>query len=149
MMARRQARKTVRPGRVVVAIPQVWKPETYQEGFEFLDDLDNDDKILEETRLCIDLTLIHITDDRTRAGLHREIFDLAPEDLSKALAEKGLELMKPYQKGHPITYNHYFTETAQKAREEHERISQGVRDEEMIGSMEGMFKCSMDHQILA
>jgi GTPase SAR1 family protein len=79
------------------------------------------DKILEGTRLCIDLTLIHITDDRTRAGLHREIIDPALEDFSKALAKKVSELMKPYQKGHPITYNHYFTETVQKAREEHDR----------------------------
>ena len=45
------------------------------------------DKILEATRLCIDLSLIHITDDRTRAGLRREIIDPAVEDFSKALAK--------------------------------------------------------------
>jgi hypothetical protein len=65
--------------------------------------------------------LIHITDDRTRAELHREIIDPALEDFSKALTAKVSELMKPYQKGHPITYNHYYTDAVQKAREEHER----------------------------
>lgn len=78
-------------------------------------------KILEATRVCIDLSLIHITDDRTRAGLHREIIDPALRDCVKALGEKISELMTPYQKGHPITYNNYFTETVQKAREEHYR----------------------------
>jgi len=76
---------------------------------------------LEATRLCIDLTLIYTTDDRTRAGLHREIIDPTLEGLSKALEQKISELIKPHQKGHPITYNHYFTEAVQKARAEHER----------------------------
>lgn len=76
-------------------------------------------KVLEATKLCIDLSLIHITDDRTRAGLHQEMVDPVLEGLSKDLEQKVSELMKPHQKGHPITYNHYFTETVQKAREEH------------------------------
>ena len=88
------------------------------------------ENILESTRLCIDLSLIHITDDRTRAGLYREIIDPALEEFSKALAEKVSELIRPYQKGHPITYNHYFTETVQKARQEHDRkeLQRGVND---------------------
>ena len=67
-------------------------------------------KVLEATRLYIDLTLIYITDDRTRAGLHREIIDPILEGLLKALEQKISELIKPHQKGHPIIYNHYFTE---------------------------------------
>lgn len=78
-------------------------------------------RILEATKLCIDLSLIYITDDRTRAGLHREIIDPAMGNCAKALAEKISELMRPYRKGHQITYNNYFTETIQKAREEHQR----------------------------
>lgn len=69
----------------------------------------------------IDLSLIHTTDDRTRAGLRREIIDRALEDFSKALADKVSGLIRPYQRGQPITYNHYFTETVQTAREEHQR----------------------------
>ena len=80
------------------------------------------DKILKATRLFVGLTLTQVTDDRTRSGLHREIFDPALEDFSKALAGKVSELIRPYQRGHPITYNHSFTEAVQKARQEHERI---------------------------
>jgi hypothetical protein len=80
------------------------------------------DQILEATKLCVDLILIHITDERTRAGLHREIIDPAIDGLSKGLEEKIKELLKPHQKGHPITYNHSFTETVQTARQAREKI---------------------------
>jgi hypothetical protein len=73
------------------------------------------------------MSLIHLTDDRTRAGLHREIIDPALEGFSKALKQRVLELMKPHQTGHPITYNHSFTETVQKAREEHSKRELGRR----------------------
>jgi GTPase SAR1 family protein len=78
-------------------------------------------KVLEASRLCVDFSLLHLTDDRTRAGLHREIVDPALERISEALEQKVLELMKPHQKGHPITYNRTFTETVQNAREEHRK----------------------------
>jgi hypothetical protein len=78
-------------------------------------------KIVEASRLCVDFSLLHLTDDRTRAGLHREIIDPALEEISESLEQKVLELVKPHQNGHPITYNHTFTETVQKAREEHRK----------------------------
>lgn len=92
-------------------------------------------KVLEATKLCIDLILIHTTDDRTRAGLHREIVDPAIEGLLKALEAKILELLKPHQKGHSVTYNHYFTETVQKARQAHEK-------KELQGRLNSFFKVS-------
>jgi hypothetical protein len=78
-------------------------------------------KVLEASRFCVDFSLLHLTDDRTRTGLYREIIDPALEAISKSLEQKVLELMKPHQNGHPITYNHTFTETVQKAREEHRK----------------------------
>ncbi len=33
------------------------------------------------------------------------------------MTAKLVELLIPHQKGHPITYNHYFTETIQNMRE--------------------------------
>jgi len=32
------------------------------------------------------------------------------------MTAKLVELLMPHQKGHPITYNHYFTETIQNMR---------------------------------
>ena len=40
------------------------------------------------------------------------------------LETKRRELLLPYQKGHPITYNHYFTETIQNMR--HHRIKEEI-----------------------
>ncbi|KAL9124851.1 MAG: hypothetical protein Q9175_008167 [Cornicularia normoerica] len=37
------------------------------------------------------------------------------ERYSKFIQEKVAEIIRPHQQGHPITYNHYFMETVQKA----------------------------------
>ena len=76
-------------------------------------------RVFDATRLCIDLCLMHLADAQTRSGLHREVIDPALEIFSRSLEQKVAELMKPHQRGHPITYNHYFTDTVQKAREDH------------------------------
>jgi hypothetical protein len=46
------------------------------------------EKILEAARACIELSLIHITDDRTRAGLYREIIDPALGGLRESSGRK-------------------------------------------------------------
>ena len=40
------------------------------------------------------------------------------ERIVKVLKGKTAELLAPHQRGHLITYNHYFTETVQKVRRE-------------------------------
>ena len=77
-------------------------------------------KIQEAVKLCLDLTLGHVTDENTRDGLDRIVFAPAVEDYVKQLGSKIDEIMKPHRGGHPITYNHCFTETVQKARRDHE-----------------------------
>jgi GTPase SAR1 family protein len=79
------------------------------------------ESILQAARLCLELILIHTTDETTRDGLLREIIEPAMDRITKELGMKVSEIMRPHQKGHPITYNHYFTETIQKARQEHEK----------------------------
>ena len=46
------------------------------------------------------------------------MFDPALNHLLEILKEKTTELLTPYQRSHPITYNHYFSETLQKLRNE-------------------------------
>ncbi|KAI9824767.1 MAG: hypothetical protein M1832_001595 [Thelocarpon impressellum] len=67
-------------------------------------------------RTFLDLVLSHLTDETTTESLLREVIDPLMETRSKNLDEKLEELLAPYQKGHPITYNHYFTETIQNVR---------------------------------
>ncbi|KAF4772632.1 hypothetical protein HAV15_011069 [Penicillium sp. str.  len=88
-----------------------------------------------------DITRVHITASwkAARESLHRAISYVADEATSKALFEKVIlpalenvrhtlekgseELLMPHQRGHPITYNHYFTESLQKTRADRQKES--------------------------
>lgn len=74
------------------------------------------DKILDAVRVFLDLALAHTSNDVTREGLMRHVFGPATEKLIKGLDEKIVEILVPHQKGHPIIYNHYFTDVVPKAR---------------------------------
>ena len=76
-------------------------------------------RVLQATRESLELVLLHTTDETTREGLRREVIGPAMERHAEQLKSKIEEILRPYQKGHAITYNHYFTETVQKAREDH------------------------------
>lgn len=69
------------------------------------------ERILSATRTSLELILIHTTDEATREGLLQEIINPATERYTKQLESKVAEIIRPHQRGHPITYNHYFTET--------------------------------------
>ncbi|KAE8335744.1 hypothetical protein BDV24DRAFT_179111 [Aspergillus arachidicola] len=62
--------------------------------------------------------VLHIGDITTAKGLLREVVDPRFDQLLKDLQQRTSELLQPHQQGHPITYNHYFTENLQKARRE-------------------------------
>ncbi|KAK4677698.1 hypothetical protein QC764_0047510 [Podospora pseudoanserina] len=66
----------------------------------------------------LELVIDHIADRSTSRGLKNEISGPAMQRIRKEVADKTAELVAPHQKGHPITYNHYFTETLQKVRRE-------------------------------
>ncbi|KAL9048618.1 MAG: hypothetical protein Q9162_007626 [Coniocarpon cinnabarinum] len=77
--------------------------------------------IQEAVRVCVDLTLRYVTDENTYDGLNRTIIAPAMEGYVEKLGGKVEEIMVPHQKGHPITYNHRFTETIKKTRRDHNR----------------------------
>ncbi|KAL2040034.1 hypothetical protein N7G274_007437 [Stereocaulon virgatum] len=66
----------------------------------------------------LSLAAIHIADAATSKVLFQKIFEPALNQLLGSLNVKTAELLTPHQKSHPITYNHYFTETLQKVRNE-------------------------------
>lgn len=59
-----------------------------------------------------------VADEATSKALFLKIFEPALNQLLTALNEKTGEILAPHQKSHPITYNHHFTETLQKVRNE-------------------------------
>ena len=70
-------------------------------------------------REFITLAIRHVADEATSTALIDEIIVPVFESMQLEMEAKVKELLIPHQKGHPITYNHYFTDTLQKIRAEH------------------------------
>jgi hypothetical protein len=85
------------------------------------------DKVWKAASHFVELVVAHKADTSTAKALQHQVFDPAMKTILNEMREKTTELLTPHQDGHPITYNHYFTETLQKVR--HER---GQRDRERI-----------------
>ncbi|KAL4801651.1 hypothetical protein BDV18DRAFT_164702 [Aspergillus unguis] len=79
--------------------------------------------VWEAAREFLRLAVGYVADEATAKALLEEIIVPALEDLRQTLQQK--ELLLPHQRGHPITYNHYFTETLQKIRAQ--RREHGLR----------------------
>ena len=75
----------------------------------------------EAVREFFRLAVKHIADEATSAAIFDRIVVPVLDDLRQVLDRKTKELLLPHQRGHPITYNHYFTETLQNIRAERRR----------------------------
>jgi GTP-binding protein EngB required for normal cell division len=75
--------------------------------------------------------LAHVCDEATLAGISRQFVDTRLEQLTAELRVKAAELLDPHESGHPITYNHYLTDSVQKAQSER-------RAREIKKSLEGV-----------
>lgn len=69
-------------------------------------------------RVFLELAVTYLTDEVTSEAILLELVDPLIDEKTKLLDPKLDEILAPHQRGHPITYNHYFTETVQKIREE-------------------------------
>ena len=78
------------------------------------------ERLLDAVRTSVELALAASADEATSDGLLHEVIHPAMDKFSASLQKKVAEIMLPHQHGHPITYNHYFTETIQKARRAHQ-----------------------------
>ncbi|OAA37488.1 GTPase effector domain, GED [Cordyceps fumosorosea ARSEF 2679] len=63
--------------------------------------------------------------------------------LEKVLHEKLSGLLKPHRTGHPITYNHYFTEALQNIRKEREKCRLAALIQEEFGAVSLVSKTSI------
>jgi hypothetical protein len=79
------------------------------------------DKVWDAASRFVTLVVAHTADASTAKALQHRVFDPAMKTILKEMREKTTELLDPHQSGHPITYNHYFTETLQKVRRERGR----------------------------
>ncbi|KUL83663.1 hypothetical protein ZTR_11066 [Talaromyces verruculosus] len=92
-------------------------------------------QVADAVKQFIGSTIAHIADNATSTVLMREILEPKLDDLRQAAQDKILELLLPHTDGHPITYNHYFTENLQKIRNER-------REKEIMRSIQAFFNAS-------
>ncbi|CAG8006506.1 unnamed protein product [Penicillium salamii] len=65
--------------------------------------------------------VIHVADEATSTALFDKVIVPALTELRRALEQGTSELLIPHQQRHPITYNHYFTETLQHTRTDRQK----------------------------
>lgn len=63
----------------------------------------------------------HIADSSTNSALFQSLVEPALQNIVEDAKRKTIDLLIPHQQGHPITYNHYFTETVQEMKKERSR----------------------------
>ncbi|KAF1807999.1 hypothetical protein P152DRAFT_485810 [Eremomyces bilateralis CBS 781.70] len=74
------------------------------------------DRILEATFAAVSATLKHVTDIHTAEKLLARVINPSLDGLKKDLNLKVDEILGPHLCGHPITYNHYLTDTVQRVQ---------------------------------
>lgn len=102
------------------------------------------DKVWKAAKEFLSLAAVYIADDATSRALFQKVFEPALDLLLASLSVKTAELLTPHQKSHPITYNHYFTETLQKVRNERRKneFSRIVKSFFGVSSLEQNFYAS-------
>lgn len=93
-------------------------------------------KVWEATKSFLELLISHLTDEKTSDNLLGYVIDAVMDRKLSKMNEKLSELLSPYQKGHPITYNHYFTETIQRVKEKRREAEIAHRLQKFLGRKE-------------
>lgn len=79
------------------------------------------DIILDATRTTLNAILENTSDAATGDGLRRFLLNPGMNRLQSELEAMVESILEPHQRGHPITYNHYFTDHIQKAKARHRK----------------------------
>ena len=107
------------------------------------------DKVWKAAREFLGHAAAYVADATTSKALFQKIFEPALNNLLETLIEKTTELLTPHQKSHPITYNHYFTETLQKLRKERnqDEYSKIIKQFFGVSSLETSHYCDRNHDL--
>lgn len=107
------------------------------------------DKVWKAAKEFLGHAAAYVADATTSKALFQKIFEPAVNHLLETLNEKTIEMLTPHQKSHPITYNHYFTETLQKLRNERNQneYSKIVKQFFGVSSLETSHYCRSNHDL--
>ena len=86
------------------------------------------------------LAVDETADEGTGKAVLRKIFDPAMDEIWTQLKSKTDELLIWHRQGHPVTYNHYFTEALQSVRNQRKRegFAKALRDHFGLDSSEAV-----------
>ncbi len=77
------------------------------------------EKLLSAAKTTVHMVLKHVAvDNATMEGILRHFIRPNMNPIYDKLDMKVVEVIKPHQRGHPLTFNEYFTENLQKKRHE-------------------------------
>jgi len=76
-------------------------------------------KLLKDAQNAILPIVRTVLDEKSSMGLEEHVINPSLDKIEVSMRMKTDELLNPQRSGHPITYNHYFTEIVQKARNDH------------------------------
>ena len=92
--------------------------------------------VWQAARSFLDLLISHLADEPTSEAILDQVIDPLMDRKLKEMSQKLDEIMTPYKTSHPITYNHYFTETIQKVREKRHEAEIARRLRRFLGHEE-------------
>jgi GTPase SAR1 family protein len=79
------------------------------------------EEIFDASYFTLVSAIYHIADKATAENILREAIHPGIDQLKVLLQARVNEILEPHYSGHPITYNHYLTESVQKAQAERRR----------------------------
>jgi hypothetical protein len=79
------------------------------------------EQVSQAVRSFLEHLVSHIADSSTNSVLFQSLVEPALENIVEDAKRKTMSLLIPHQQGHPITYNHYFTETVQEVKKKRNR----------------------------
>lgn len=89
-------------------------------------------KLVAAAKTTVSLIVENICDAVTGVGILRYIIRPNMEPVIAELHAKVEEVLKPHTRGHPITFNHYFTENLQKKRQAASRARMAAKMREFF-----------------
>ncbi|KAL8888174.1 MAG: hypothetical protein Q9215_004354 [Flavoplaca cf. flavocitrina] len=107
------------------------------------------ESIFNVIKKTVSSTIDNATDSATAEGLLQTLLYPALETRKVQFNAKVAEVLEPHRRGHAITYNHYFTDTVQKARNEHQQEEQArrLRDSFGVGPNQDVFYAKQSYKV--
>ncbi|KAH1648192.1 hypothetical protein KXX16_008902 [Aspergillus fumigatus] len=75
-------------------------------------------EVWEAAKAFVKIAVTEVTDMSTSSAILMEVFDPSLDSVLKSLENKTCEILRAYREGHPITYNHSFTDSLQQTRQD-------------------------------